>query len=146
MSRHSRSLVSACFFLTALAALPGLVHAQTDKRPPQSQSAAPPGAAGAADDRAPRANPPPPPRVEPTTPEPPPPIGFSDDTLERAIQVIPDVESREERVVDGKRTVHVKTKSGAEYVLTEDDGVAVTTLLQPETQRLRVPKWILLEW
>jgi hypothetical protein len=86
-----------------------------------------------------------PPKVEPV-PEPPPPIGFADDTLERAVRVIPDVESREERVVDGKRTIHVKTKSGAEYLLTEDDGVAVTTVLQPETQRFRVPSWILREW
>jgi hypothetical protein len=88
---------------------------------------------------------PPPPRVE-AVPEPPPHIGFSEDTLDRAIQVIPDVESRDERVVDGKRTIHVKTKFGAEYVITEEDGIAVTTVLQPEPQRFRIPTWILLEW
>jgi hypothetical protein len=86
-----------------------------------------------------------PPEVQ-AVPEPPPAIGFADDTLERAVRVIPDVESREEKVIDGKRTIHVKTKSGAEYLLTEDDGVTVTTVLQPETQRFRVPTWILLEW
>lgn len=101
--------------------------------------------AGAQQQPPPKAEAPPPPKVQPV-PEPPPPIGFAEDTLDRAVRVIPDVESREERVINGKRTIHVKTKWGGEYLLTEEDGVTVTTVLQPEDQRLRVPNWILLEW
>jgi hypothetical protein len=110
-------------------------------------SAQPAGQAGAPVNagEAPVVVPPPPPPASPEQ-ESAPAEGPADDVLEQAVQVIPDVESREDMVIDGKRQIRVKTRWGGEYMLIEEDGVAVTTVLQPESQRLRVPNWILLEW
>ena len=60
--------------------------------------------------------------------------------------MIPDVESRSEQVIGGRRVVRVVTRAGLEYELIEDDGVVASTLLAPDTQRLRVPLWRIFEW
>ncbi len=69
-----------------------------------------------------------------------------DPAMEEAVRMIPRVAKRRETVIDGKRVVRVATEAGLEYELIEEDGVVVTTVLQPESERLRVPLWRLFEW
>jgi hypothetical protein len=90
--------------------------------------------------------PPPPPVAVPSGSEPPISGNRQDDAFDEAVRVIPDVESRTEQVIDGRRVIRVTTRTGLQYELIEDGGVVVSTLLAPDSQRFRVPMWRLFEW
>ncbi len=90
--------------------------------------------------------PPPPPIAAPVGSEPPLTGNRQDDAFDEAVRVIPDVESRSEQVIDGRRVIRVITRAGLQYELIEDDGVVVSTLLSPDSQRFRAPMWRIFQW
>jgi hypothetical protein len=90
--------------------------------------------------------PPPLPAQPPITPEPPRTETLAPEAFDEAVRLIPDAESRTELVIDGRRVIRVTTRAGLVYELIEDDGVVVSTLLEPENRRFRAPMWKILQW
>jgi len=85
-----------------------------------------------------------PPKLEPLPELPPPPPGVSGDPWgESPVQIEPGSSERiEERIIDGKRVVHVTTPSGQEYYLIEEQGDG-SGMRSEGIGRVRVPLWVI---
>ena len=86
-----------------------------------------------------------PPKLEPLPEPPPPPPGASaDQPGEPRVQIEPgSSEQIEEKIVDGKRVVHVTTPSGEEYYLIEDQGDGPGLRTEGVDRAVRVPLWVI---
>jgi len=86
-----------------------------------------------------------PPKLEPL-PEPPPPTpGMSSDQPgEPAVRIEPGSSGQiDEKLIDGKRVVHVTTPLGQEYYLIEDQGTGPGMRTEGIDRGVRVPLWVI---
>lgn len=86
-----------------------------------------------------------PPKLEPLPEPPPPPPGMpSDQPDDSPVRIEPGSgEQIEEKVIDGKRVVHVTTSLGQEYYLIEDQGTGSDMRSEGIDRGVRVPLWVI---
>jgi Protein of unknown function (DUF2782) len=84
-----------------------------------------------------------PPKLEPLPQIPPPPPGAGEQPEEEPVRIQSKEDQVEEKLVDGRHVVRVKTPEGLEYWLVEDLGDGPGLKSESLDPGVRVPLWVI---
>jgi hypothetical protein len=84
-----------------------------------------------------------PPKLEPLPDLPPPPPGAADRPEEQPVRIESKEDQVEEKLIDGRHVVRVKTPAGLEYWLVEDLGDGSGVRNESLDPGVRVPLWVI---
>jgi Protein of unknown function (DUF2782) len=84
-----------------------------------------------------------PPKLEPLPDLPPPPPGAAEQPEEQPVRIESKEDQVEEKLIDGRHVVRVKTPAGLEYWLVEDLGDGPGVKNESLDPGVRVPLWVI---